>query len=82
LLAFSISGRSPNILAALQKARKHGPVTVGFTGIKGEALGAHCDHLFVSPSDDTSVVQQIHRTIAPGICDEIEQTLMREVTRK
>jgi D-sedoheptulose 7-phosphate isomerase len=82
LLAFSTSGRSPNILAALGKAREYGLVTIGFTGTKGEALGAHCDHLFVSPSDDTPVVQQIHLTIAHGICDEIEQTLMREAARK
>jgi D-sedoheptulose 7-phosphate isomerase len=81
LLAFSTSGRSPNILAALGKARECGLVTIGFTGTKGEALGSHCDHLFVSPSDDTPVVQQIHLTIAHGICDEIEQTLMREALR-
>jgi D-sedoheptulose 7-phosphate isomerase len=47
LLAFSTSGRSPNILAALGKARECGLVTIGFTGTKGEALGSHCDHLFV-----------------------------------
>jgi D-sedoheptulose 7-phosphate isomerase len=82
LLAFSTSGRSPNILAALGKARECGLVTIGFTGTKGEALGSHCDHLFVSPSDDTPVVQQIHLTIAHGICDEIEQTMMREAPRK
>jgi D-sedoheptulose 7-phosphate isomerase len=82
LLAFSTSGRSPNILAALRRARELGLVTIGFTGTKGEALGSHCDHLLVSPSDDTPVVQQIHLTIAHGICDEIEQTLMREATRK
>ena len=82
LLAFSTSGRSPNILAALGKAREYGLVTIGFTGTKGEALGEYCDHLFVSPSDDTPVVQQIHLTIAHGICDEIEQTLMREAPRK
>jgi D-sedoheptulose 7-phosphate isomerase len=80
LLAFSTSGRSPNILAALRKARERGLVTIGFTGTRGEALAAHCDHLFVSPSDDTPVVQQIHLTIAHGICDEIEQTLMRETS--
>jgi D-sedoheptulose 7-phosphate isomerase len=82
LLALSTSGRSPNILAALRVARARGLVTVGFTGSKGEALGALCDHLFVSPSDDTPIVQQIHLTIAHGICDEIEQTMMRETTRK
>jgi len=77
LLALSTSGRSPNILAALRTARQHGLVTVGFTGSKGEALRSLCDHLLVAPSDDTPVVQQIHLVVAHGICDEIEQTLMR-----
>jgi D-sedoheptulose 7-phosphate isomerase len=82
LLALSTSGRSPNILAALRTARERGLVTVGFTGSKGEALGALCDHLLVSPSDDTPVVQQIHLAAAHGICDAIEQTMMREAQRK
>jgi D-sedoheptulose 7-phosphate isomerase len=82
LLAFSTSGRSPNILAALRTARARGLVTVGFTGSKGETLGALCDHLLVSPSDDTPIVQQVHLAVAHGICDEIEQTMMRETTRK
>jgi D-sedoheptulose 7-phosphate isomerase len=82
LLALSTSGRSPNILAALRTARERGLVTIGFTGTKGEALGAHCDHLLVAPSDDTPVVQQIHLTIAHAICDEVEQTMMREASRK
>ena len=82
LLALSTTGRSANILAALRTAREHGLLTVGFTGAKGEALGALCDHLLVAPSDDTPVIQQIHLTIAHGICDEIEQSLMREGVRK
>jgi D-sedoheptulose 7-phosphate isomerase len=82
LLALSTSGRSPNILAALRTARARGLVTIGFTGSKGEALGALCDHLLVSPSDDTPIVQQIHLAIAHGICDQIEQTMIRETTRK
>jgi D-sedoheptulose 7-phosphate isomerase len=82
LWALSTSGRSPNILAALRSARARGLVTVGFTGASGEALGALCDHLLVSPSDDTPVVQQIHLAAAHGICDEIEQTLMREAAKK
>jgi D-sedoheptulose 7-phosphate isomerase len=82
LLALSTSGRSPNILAALRTARARGLVTIGFTGSKGEALRAVCDHLLVSPSDDTPIIQQIHLAIAHGICDEIEQTLMRETSSK
>jgi D-sedoheptulose 7-phosphate isomerase len=82
LLAYSTSGRSPNILAALRTARERGLVTIGFTGSKGEALGTLCDHLLVSPSDDTPVIQQIHLAVGHGICDEIEQAMMREGLRK
>ena len=82
LLALSTSGRSPNILTALRAARERGLLTIGFTGAKGEALGTLCDHLLVAPSDDTPVIQQIHLTVAHGICDEIEQTMMREGARK
>ena len=75
LMVLSTSGRSPNILAALNVARKMGLVTVGFTGIKGKALGSLCDHLLVAPSDDTPVIQQLHLTLAHGICDAIERAL-------
>jgi D-sedoheptulose 7-phosphate isomerase len=75
LLALSTSGRSANILAALRAARRKSLLTVGFTGSKGEAMGADCDHLLVAPSDDAAVVQQIHLTLAHGICHAIEQAL-------
>ena len=82
LLALSTSGRSPNILAALKTAQERGLVTIGFTGSKGAALGAVCDHLLVAPSDDTPVIQQIHLAVAHGICDEIEQEMMRKAGGK
>ena len=82
LLALSTSGRSPNILAALAMAREHGIVTIGMTGSRGERLGPLCDHLLVAPSDDTPVIQQIHLALAHGICEAIEQAMMREAPRK
>jgi D-sedoheptulose 7-phosphate isomerase len=82
LLALSTSGRSPNIVAALRTARERGLVTIGFTGTRGEAMGADCDHLLVAPSDDTAIAQQIHLTMAHGICDEVEQTFVREAAKK
>ena len=81
LMALSTSGRSPNILAALRTARQRGLVTIGFTGAGGETMRAHCDHLFISPSDDTPVIQQIHLTAAHGICDVIERALMNGATK-
>jgi D-sedoheptulose 7-phosphate isomerase len=82
LLALSTSGRSPNILAALRTARERGLFTIGFTGTKGKALAALCDHLLVAPSDDTAIIQQIHLAVAHGICEAIEQALVREGARK
>jgi D-sedoheptulose 7-phosphate isomerase len=82
LLALSTSGRSPNILSALRTAREHGLITVGFTGLKGKTLVALCDHLVVAPTDDTPIIQQIYLAVAHGICDEIEQTMMRETAKK
>lgn len=82
LFALSTSGRSPNILAALKMARDLGVVTVGFTGTKGESMRTACDHLFVSPTDDTPVIQQIHMMAMHAICDEVEQALIAATKAK
>ncbi len=76
LLAITTSGRSPNILSALQAARSQGLVTAGFTGARGAGMAASCDHLLVVPSEDTAVIQQVYMAFAHGICDVIEQTLI------
>ena len=80
LLALSTSGKSPNIVAALRIARERELVTMGFTGSNGGNLRALCDHLLVAPADDTPVIQQIHLAVAHGICDEIEQSMMRKTS--
>src|SRR6202047_83215 len=82
LLALSTSGRSPNILAALRTARERGLGTICFNRTQGQALVTPYDHLLVAPSDNTPIIQQIHLTVAHGICEVIEQTLMREGARK
>lgn len=76
LFALTTSGRSPNILAALKTARDMGVTTVGFTGAKGDSMRASCDQLFVAPTDDTPVVQQIHMMAMHAICDDVEQALI------
>ena len=82
LFALTTSGRSPNIIAALKVARDLGVPTIGFTGTKGESMRASCDHLFVSPTDDTPVIQQIHMMAMHAICDEVEQVLISTTKTK
>ncbi len=82
LFALTTSGRSPNILAALKVARDLGVTTVGFTGTKGESMRDACDHLFIAPTDDTPVIQQVHMMAMHAICDEAEQALIAAAKAK
>lgn len=77
-IGISTSGRSPNILRALRKARELGLVTVGFCGArKGEMLDL-CDIALCAPSESTPLIQQIHITCAHIVCGEVEKQLFRQ----
>jgi D-sedoheptulose 7-phosphate isomerase len=78
LVALSTSGRSPNILRALDAAKKSGLVTIGFTGANGGDMAARCDFMLNAPSDKTPVIQQIHITAAHVICGLIERSIGRK----
>ena len=75
LVALSTSGRSPNILRALDAAKKNDLVTIGFTGAGGSDMAARCDFMLHAPSDKTPVIQQIHITAAHVICGLIERSI-------
>jgi D-sedoheptulose 7-phosphate isomerase len=47
LLCSSVSGSSPNLVAAARWAKEHGLVTVSLVGGKRGAVAAHSDHLLV-----------------------------------
>jgi D-sedoheptulose 7-phosphate isomerase len=74
-MGISTSGRSPNILRALRKARELGLVTVGFGGARKGEMMELCDIALCAPSDSTPLIQQIHITSAHIICGEVEKRL-------
>jgi D-sedoheptulose 7-phosphate isomerase len=78
LIAISTSGKSPNILRALEAAKKLGLVTVGFSGTKDGPMAALCDHMLRAPGDKTSIIQQLHITAAHAICGIVEQRLAKK----
>lgn len=75
LIGLSTSGKSPNVLAALDAAREMGIVTIGFTGKKGGDLSSCCDIVLNAPSDRTPVIQQIQMTAAHIVCGLVEQAV-------
>ncbi|MGE3706306.1 MAG: SIS domain-containing protein [Vicinamibacterales bacterium] len=75
VVGISTSGRSPNVLAALEWAGGRGLVTIALTGCDGGAVGrAAAIHLNV-PSTAIPRVQEVHRTILHVICDLVDQAL-------
>ena len=74
-LAISTSGRSPNVLRALEAARDLGLVTVGFSGAAETAMRALCRHFLAVASPETAIVQQIHMVAGHAICALVERAL-------
>lgn len=73
LIALSTSGRSPNVIAALEAARARGLITVGLTGGGGGEMAKWCDYLLMMPSDSTPRIQEGHKVVGHIICGLIEQ---------
>jgi D-sedoheptulose 7-phosphate isomerase len=74
-IAISTSGRSQNVLAALQAARKIGMTTIGFTGDDAREMAVYCDHCLAAPAAETPLIQQIHMVAAHAICGLVERNL-------
>ena len=75
LIAISTSGRSPNILRAIEAARSTGLVVVGFTGRSGGEIAARCHLCLYAPADTTPLIQQLHITAGHIICGLVEERL-------
>jgi len=60
LVVFSVSGSSPNLLAALETARERQIVTVGVLGKDGGRARALVDHAVVVRSEDYGWVESAH----------------------
>ena len=74
-IAISTSGRSPNILRAIDAAREQRIVAVGFTGRTGGEMPPRCDLCLRAPSDSTPLLQQMHITAGHIICGLVEERL-------
>jgi D-sedoheptulose 7-phosphate isomerase len=59
-LAISTSGQSPNLIYALESARKNGMLTIAFSGKDGGRLTAAADYCFTVPSFSIHRIQESH----------------------
>ncbi len=74
-IAYSTSGTSPNILAALEEAKSRGVVTIGMTGNRKGLMVDMCDIALEVPSDDTPRIQEGHAILGHIICGFVEEQI-------
>jgi D-sedoheptulose 7-phosphate isomerase len=75
LVALSTSGRSENVLRAVDRARGLGVVSVGMTGADGGPLAERCDHCLRMPADEVPRIQEAHVIVGHTLCEFVEREL-------
>lgn len=75
LVAISTSGNSPNILRAVEEAKKKKLIVVGMTGESGGKMASLCDLLLNVPSTDTPRIQEVHIMMGHILCELTEARL-------
>ena len=75
VVAISGSGRSPNVVRAVQYAAGRGAVTVALTGMGGGELLSLADHCVVVPSDRMNQIEDVHTTLCHLMADAIKETV-------
>ena len=76
LIGITTSGRSPNVIKAMQAARQLGMKTIGLLGGNGGAALAECDLALVVPSTETGRIQEGHIAIGHALMALIEDGLI------
>lgn len=74
----STSGVSPNVLKALEVAKKLGLVTVSFTGKDGGNIAKVADFSINVSSSVTARIQEAHITAGHAICDLVDIKLFQK----
>ena len=72
VLAFTTSGRSPNVVRGLAAARETGATTVLIGGGDGGPAAQHADHALVVPSSATARVQEMHVLLLHLLIDHVD----------
>ena len=79
-IAISTSGRSRNILRAIEAAREGDVRVIGFTGASGGEMAPLCDICLRVPSSETPKIQEGHEFLGHLICGLIEQEMFGSQT--
>lgn len=76
-LGITTSGRSANILRALEACRAKGVPSIVFTGHDGGTARALADFCIVAPGHTTAAIQEVHIVLAHTLCEAVERAMFQ-----
>jgi D-sedoheptulose 7-phosphate isomerase len=76
LVALSTSGRSSNVLAAVDAAHDRGMLTLALSGPPGNPLADRCHDALCVASPHTATIQEIHLIAIHLLCAAVDQALI------
>jgi D-sedoheptulose 7-phosphate isomerase len=74
-LGITTSGKSPNILKALEQCRTAGIPSIVFCGRDGGPARAAADYCIIATGTETSTIQELHIVLAHTLCECVESAL-------
>lgn len=75
VIGLSTSGNSPNVLKAIEVAKKNNMKTVVLTGGTGGQLANLADYTFIVQTKHTPRIQETHITLGHTICQLVDEEL-------
>jgi D-sedoheptulose 7-phosphate isomerase len=77
LVVYSTSGKSPNILRALDEAKKRGLQSIALLGRDGGPAAGRATVDLIVPGDITARIQEGHKFLAHCICEQVDGDLKK-----
>jgi D-sedoheptulose 7-phosphate isomerase len=74
-LGITTSGKSPNILKALEQCKILGVPSIIFTGRDGGPAKNLADFSVIVPGSATSTIQELHIVLAHTLCESVENAI-------
>lgn len=74
-LGITTSGKSPNILRALEQCRAMGVPSIVFCGRDGGPARSMADYCVIAAGTATSTIQELHIVLAHTLCECVERAI-------
>lgn len=75
---FTTSGVSPNVIKAMETAKKMELITIGLTGKDGGEVAKIADYVLNVSSNSTPRIQEVHITVGHVICEMLDYRLFQK----